>query len=327
MIIFNNWQISSTGVLAQQYDNNTCKLEVVGKLPEGYQWTALVQFGELFDPIALTETESGAEVLLTKEHLSQAGYYSVQLRGHLQSNPNAKRHTNVITVYVPATLNGSGAWPSIPTEFEQFEQRMLDLNAHPPVPGDDGFWHLWNGEAYVQSDLVVPVDPNGYSVYYYSAERYSTAGQHFTLKIANVNLQGKTLRVGDFVITANGSLCEVTSIANVATKGDFVACMRCALRGTLIYFSSESKTEDAASFQVTKVNLGGRMLCTGDFIITANGRLYEVTSDSPTSGAFFSASLLCVLKGDPGNVLTAPNGTQYALSVDNDGNLTTTKLS
>ena len=44
--------------------------------------------------------------------------------------------------------------------------KIIDLNNHPPIPGDNGYWLIWDtdSEAYVESDLPLPavsVGPQG----------------------------------------------------------------------------------------------------------------------------------------------------------------------
>ena len=57
MIIFNNWQISVTGLIARQYDNLSRRIDVEGDLPAGYTWQLLVQCGDSADTILLTPTQ------------------------------------------------------------------------------------------------------------------------------------------------------------------------------------------------------------------------------------------------------------------------------
>ena len=320
MIVFNNWKISCTGVIAQQYDNLTRKIEVIGKLPEGYEWSLLVQCNGNKDTLHMERTDNGAEVILSQDNLAVSGYYQLQLRGNLTEDLSKTRHTNVTQTFVPASLVGTGGWSDVPSEFLQIEQRILDLNAHPPVPGNDGFWHLWNGEEYVRSNIVVPVDPNGYSIYYTSE---SVSVQSPTMSVDSVELNGGTLRKGDLVITSSGCLYTVTRVVG---NGTFFASRRCVLRSPCTYTSSESATKELTSLTLSAVALGDNTLYQGDFIVTANGRLYEVSTSMPMNAPSFMANLRCVLKGDPGNVLTAPDGTRYQLAVDNNGNLKTTEV-
>ena len=43
MIVFNNWTLTVTGLIARQYDNLSRRIDVEGDLPAGYTWQLLVQ--------------------------------------------------------------------------------------------------------------------------------------------------------------------------------------------------------------------------------------------------------------------------------------------
>ena len=166
MIIFNNWQISVTGLIARQYDNLSRRIDVEGDLPAGYTWQLLVQSGGNADTILLEATETGAGALLTADNLSRAGEYYIQLRGVLKADGVTKRHTNVVSAYIPESLTGLGTWPEVPTEFSQVEARILELYQHPPIPGSNGYWMVWDTDKddYVESQLALPdvsVGPQG----------------------------------------------------------------------------------------------------------------------------------------------------------------------
>lgn len=139
-----------------QYDNLSCRLEVLGSLPEGWDWAMLVQAEEKLDIIPLTPVEGGVGADLTRDQLAVGdSCYLMQLRG---TRGDVVRHTNIIQVFVPRSLSGDGQWPTVPTEFTQLEQRMLELNSHPPIPGQGGVWLLWDVEEdqYKESDLPLP---------------------------------------------------------------------------------------------------------------------------------------------------------------------------
>lgn len=162
MIVFSNWQIQAEQpILAMQYDNNTRVLAVSGNLPEGWTWEMLVSAGSALDIISLMPAEDGVSAVLTAENLALAGYYALQLRGRCGGQ---LRHTNVIRVLVPESLSGDAVWPVLPTEFSQAEQRIAEYNAHPPVPGADGFWMLWDIalHQYAQSPFPLPGDGGGF---------------------------------------------------------------------------------------------------------------------------------------------------------------------
>lgn len=156
MLIFSDWTIKTDGdLIARQYDNLTRDLLVMGDLPEGWAWELLVQAGGSVNVIALAPRWEGVGVTLTAEMLTKAGPYTLQLRG---GRGEEVRHTNVIQVVVPTSLVGDGTWPELPSEFSQAEANIRELNAHPPIPGDNGYWLLWDLEAedYAESQLPLP---------------------------------------------------------------------------------------------------------------------------------------------------------------------------
>lgn len=160
---FNNWTITQKKEQPdRQYDHLCGKLIIIGA-PEGYGWEMLVQTGRHFDRWRLTAMENGVGTVLTKDMLSVDGRYDMQLVGTLQADGETVRHTNVTQIYVPASLSGDGQWPSLPREFSQAEERIRELNGHPPVPGADGYWLVWDLDrhAYRSSSFQTPQGPKG----------------------------------------------------------------------------------------------------------------------------------------------------------------------
>ena len=163
MIVFNNWQITHTGdILARQYDNLSRTLLVNG-VPEGYDWKMMVRVDEHFDIIDLPPMKDGVGVVLTEDQLSVSGYYKLQLVGTLQADGVTTRHTNVLTVYVGPSMSGDANWPTVPSEFSQIESNIKELNEHPSIPGENGFWLVWDLEthAYAESEFPLPEVPAG----------------------------------------------------------------------------------------------------------------------------------------------------------------------
>lgn len=125
MIKFECWSISTSGgLIGRQYDNLSGRLEVIGSLPEGWEWAMIVQVDDYMDIISLLPMDGGVGAVLNRDQLSIGDrYYTMQLRGTLG---NVVRHTNAIQVFVPKSLSGDGQWPELPTEFTQAEQRTLE---------------------------------------------------------------------------------------------------------------------------------------------------------------------------------------------------------
>ena len=161
MIKFQDWTIRAEGqVLARQYDNLTRELRIEGDMPQGWDWDLLVQAEEMLDIIRLTPGENSLSVTLTAEMLALSGFYLIQLRG---TQGEKVRHTNSIRVFVPESLSGDAQWPELPTAFSQAEADIRELNAHPPIPGENGFWQLWDleTEQYLPSELPLPAGGTG----------------------------------------------------------------------------------------------------------------------------------------------------------------------
>ena len=165
MIYFEDWVLTADPgtIIGQQYDNETVSLTVFGAFPDGWSWAAMVQLGDNLNIIDLSPVEGGVGVVLDADMLALSGSYSLQLKA---TNGDMVRHTNVVYVGVNASLSGAAQWPTVPSEFSQAEARIRELNAHPPIPGDEGFWLTWDLERdeYVTSDLPLPdvsVGPQG----------------------------------------------------------------------------------------------------------------------------------------------------------------------
>ncbi len=165
MIVFKDWQIYITGTIARQYDNLSRRIDVIGDMPEGFTWRLLVQCGSNADTILLTPTDTGVGAVLTADNLSVAGEYEIQLKGTAADGVTT-RHTNIAVTYIHRSMTGVGSWPEVPTEFYQVEANILELYQHPPIPGSNGYWLVWDTDKdeYVESQLALPdvsVGPQG----------------------------------------------------------------------------------------------------------------------------------------------------------------------
>ena len=166
MITFTDWELAADGdVIARQYDNLSRTLCITGDIPAGWEWDLLVSAQGNLDIIALSPMDGGIGVTLTAGMLALSGYYTLQLRGTRQDDGVTVRHTNQIRVFIPASLSGDAQWPEVPSEFTQMEQRLQDLSRHPPTPGADGMWMLWDPDTgqYEPSDIPLP-EGGGYAV-------------------------------------------------------------------------------------------------------------------------------------------------------------------
>ena len=162
MIYFKDWEISHDGsILACQYDHLSRVLLVRGT-PQGYDWEMRVRKGDWYETIPLSPMEGDVGCVLTEKHLALWGWYSLQLVGTLRTDGVTVQHSNVISVFVAESLT-DGDWPASPSEFTRLESNVREMNGHPPIPGENGFWMLWelDSHSYKESAFPLPKGLNG----------------------------------------------------------------------------------------------------------------------------------------------------------------------
>lgn len=161
MLYFKDFSlISDSEFLAMQFDNETRRLEVFGDFPADWSWEMMVTVGDNHDILPLSPFDGGVGRNLTRDNLSIDGLYDLQLRG---TYGEKVQHTNQITVQVFSSQSGDANWPEIPTSFSDAEERIKEYNDHPPTPGVNGFWMIWNVDTdqYELSDIPLPSGGGG----------------------------------------------------------------------------------------------------------------------------------------------------------------------
>ena len=159
MIYFKDWEISHDGsILARQYDHLSRVLLVRGT-PQGYDWEMRVRKGDWYEVIPLSPMEGDVGCVLTEKHLALCGWYSLQLVGTLRADGVTIQHSNVISVFVAESLT-DGDWPASPSEFTRLESNAREMNGHPPIPGENGFWMLWELDSHSYKESAFPL-PKG----------------------------------------------------------------------------------------------------------------------------------------------------------------------
>lgn len=159
MIYFKDWEISHDGsILARQHDHLSRVLLVRG-VPQGYDWEIRIRKGKWYEAIPLSPMEGDVGCVLTEKHLALWGWYSLQLVGTLRADGVTVQHSNVISVFVEESLT-DGDWPASPGEFTRLESNVREMNDHPPIPGENGFWMLWELDSHSYKESAFPL-PKG----------------------------------------------------------------------------------------------------------------------------------------------------------------------
>lgn len=115
-----------------------------------------------FDSVLMTREGNVCTVQLTNEILSYGGRYIFQLRGYTDTQTY---HSDIFESWVNASIEyqddckqtDCGCDCKLPTEFYQVEDNVTEINNHPPYPGDNNKWMIWdvNKHEYVESDIEV----------------------------------------------------------------------------------------------------------------------------------------------------------------------------
>ena len=104
-----------------------------------------LQKGEVSQPIDVVNN-----IVKVPEWFTQQDHFYITLFGQ---NDNQEVPTNV----VPLRLDKSNTlWEKdAPEPQPSWIVKLIDLNNHPPVPGNNGYWMLWDTDkgAYVESEL------------------------------------------------------------------------------------------------------------------------------------------------------------------------------
>lgn len=163
MLIMTNWYICAPPkfCLGFEGDNEAVVLEISTDLTDKWDLKVDVEKDGQKNIIQLQRVGQVYSALLTASMLADDGQYLMQVRGTLGEQV---RHSNIFYATVHDSINAVDAFPPpLPSEFEQMEERITELNQHPPRPGQDGFWEIWNPYSgrYEPSDIPLPAGGGG----------------------------------------------------------------------------------------------------------------------------------------------------------------------
>ena len=150
--------------LGYQGDNlvNTIQVTVDKDSTWNYKLDMYKGKSKCFDSVLMTREGNICTVQLTNEILSYGGRYVFQLRGYTDTQTY---HSDIFESWVNASIEyqddckqtDCGCDCKLPTEFYQVEDNVTEINNHPPYPGDNNKWMIWdvNKHEYVESDIDV----------------------------------------------------------------------------------------------------------------------------------------------------------------------------
>ena len=112
-----------------------------------------LQHGELSQPIDVVDN-----IVEVPEWFTEQDSFDVTLFG---KSGNQEVPTNVVALQLEKS---NTLWEQdAPEPQPSWLAKLIDLNNHPPVPGNNGYWLIWDTDrgAYVESDLPLPEVSSG----------------------------------------------------------------------------------------------------------------------------------------------------------------------
>ena len=107
-----------------------------------------LQHGEVSHPIDVVDS-----LVEVPEWFTEQDSFDITLFG---KSGTQEVPTNVVSLRL---AKSNALWtPDAPEPQPSWLAKIIDLNNHPPAPGDNGYWLLWDTDvgAYVESDLPLP---------------------------------------------------------------------------------------------------------------------------------------------------------------------------
>ena len=110
---------------------------------------------QLYNIIDLTRTGNVCTAVLTKDMLPFTGKYIMQLRG---ISGDKVYHSDTFDCWVKYSIEPASTYDPVPSEFYQIEQNITEINNHPPKPGENGYWLIWDiaTSQYKESNISLP---------------------------------------------------------------------------------------------------------------------------------------------------------------------------
>lgn len=162
-ITLSGTKVSMDGhTLAFQKNNLVDSMVITVDTDETWQYKLDVKYPckdsdgkELYNVIDLTRVGNTCTAILQATMLPFNGKYTMQLRG---ISGNKVYHTDTFDVWVKYSIDPSKVYDPVPSEFYQIEANITSMNNHPPKPGNNGYWLVWNvaKQEYEESDIPLP---------------------------------------------------------------------------------------------------------------------------------------------------------------------------
>ena len=154
--------MQDTKFLAFEKNNGVDVINITVDTDESWSYKLDVKYPEkcctgeeLYNIIDLNRDGDICSVELTSKMLPFAGKYTMQLRA---INGDKVKHSDTFDAWIKYSIEPASTYDPVPSEFYQIEQNVTEMNNHPPKPGQNGHWLVWNitTSQYEESDIPLP---------------------------------------------------------------------------------------------------------------------------------------------------------------------------
>lgn len=113
---------------------------------------------ELFNIIDLPmDASRTCTIDVTAAMVPFTGKYTMQLRG---ISGEQVYHSDTFEIWVKYSIDPGAVYDPVPSEFYQIEQNITEINNHPPKPGENGYWLIWDVTTHQYKESAIPL-PDG----------------------------------------------------------------------------------------------------------------------------------------------------------------------
>lgn len=169
-----------------------------------------------YNIIQLNRQGNVCSVVLTSDMLPFSGRYGMQLRGI--NEDGRVYHSEIFDAWVKRSINPWATYTPVPSEFLEIEKNITEINNHPPYPGPNGYWMIWNTITNKYEESTIPVDTSagGDKTFIFTQAVASNKWyiQHNLNKNPSVTIvdTGNNVIVGAIeYVDANNCICTFTS--------------------------------------------------------------------------------------------------------------------
>lgn len=173
-----------------------------------------LQHGEVSQPIDVVDN-----LVEVPEWFTQQDSFDVTLFG---KSGTQEVPTNVVSLRLEKS---NTLWEQYAPEPQpSWLAKVIDLNNHPPIPGGNGHWLLWDtgSGAYVESDLPLPAGGSGGTSDHSKLINRDNADQHPMSAVTGLveALDGKQ-PIGDYLTQDNLQSATNAALAQAKASGEF----------------------------------------------------------------------------------------------------------